>query len=300
MRLVSLFLIVAVAPTVAADGFQSELEQWRQQRVESLTREDGWIALVGLHWLDAQGPLTIGAGADRDIQVDDLPDLLGELRRGDVGWRLSLAGDNTVFDGERIVTGGIDLVSDRAAGARGVAATRLRHGPVRMQVIERGDRQALRVWSAQAPARQGFAGLSYFPADRDWQLRGRWQPHEPARKIEIVDVTGALQAMTNPGAVVFERDGREHRLEALAEPGDAKLFLIFADRSSGRESYGAGRYLYADRPDHVGTVQLDFNRAYNPPCAFSAYATCPLPPPENRLDLRVAAGELRYRLDDQP
>jgi uncharacterized protein (DUF1684 family) len=108
-------------------------------------------------------------------------------------------------------------------------------------------------------------------------------------------VINTVEPSTNPGAVEFERDGRRHRLEVLAEPDADQLFVIFADRSNGRATYGAGRYLYADRPGPDGQVLLDFNRAYNPPCAFTAHATCPLPPPENRLDLAVEAGELRYR-----
>ena len=117
-------------------------------------------------------------------------------------------------------------------------------------------------------------------------------PHPAGRTIPIVNVLGMTEPMANPGVVVFEKNGKTHRLEAVDE-GDGQLFLIFADRTNKKETYGAGRFLYA-APAMNGTTTVDFNKAYNPPCAFNAYSTCPLPPPENRLDLAVTAGEKRY------
>src|SRR5690606_31298825 len=126
-----------------------------------------------------------------------------------------------------------------------------------------------------------------------WKIDARFVSHPAGKTIEIQNIIGSLEAMPNPGAVEFERDGASYRLEAL-DDGSGGLFLVMADRTSGHDSYGAGRYLYAPKPGADGKVALDFNRAYNPPCAFTAYATCPLPPPENRLDLAVTAGEKKY------
>src|SRR5690606_36446657 len=132
-----------------------------------------------------------------------------------------------------------------------------------------------------------------WPIDVGWVLEGRFTPHPAGRTIEIANIVGGVDAMPNPGAVKFTRDGRDYRLEAL-EGGDGGLFLVLADRTSGQGSYGAGRYLDTTAPDAQGRVMLNFNRAYNPPCAFTAFATCPLPPPDNRLDLAVTAGERAY------
>jgi uncharacterized protein (DUF1684 family) len=165
-------------------------------------------------------------------------------------------------------------------------------GDATIQLIERSDRFALRVRDARARTRTGFVGIENFPIDAGWRYDARFEPHPPGKTIEIANVIGQLDAMPNPGAVVFERDGQTFRLEAV-DDGDGTLFLIFADRTNGKQTYGAGRFLYADAPVEGRTV-VDFNRAYNPPCAFNAYSTCPLPPPENRLDLAVTAGEKTY------
>ncbi|MCS6803484.1 MAG: DUF1684 domain-containing protein, partial [Chloroflexota bacterium] len=169
-------------------------------------------------------------------------------------------------------------------------------GGLRLAVIRRGERHALRVWDPEAPTRRHFAGLEHYPPSlRWWLVRARFEPHDPVRELEVPDVTGGLQRLRNPGRLRFEIDGRGFTLEAFQEAPGERLFLVFADRTNGRETYGGGRFLYADPPDAEGTVRLDFNRAFNPPCAFTAFATCPLPPPENRLDLAIEAGEKRYR-----
>ena len=161
-----------------------------------------------------------------------------------------------------------------------------------MTLLRRGDRDALRIKHADAPTRLQFAGLQYWPADPSWRIEARFLPHPPGRTLPIGDIVGTQSDSPNPGAVEFERDGRSFRLEALGEPG-RELFFVLADRTSGKETYGAARFLYADMPKD-GKLVVDFNKAYNPPCAFTGYATCPLAPPENRLDLRVTAGEKKY------
>ena len=118
-------------------------------------------------------------------------------------------------------------------------------------------------------------------------------PNPPGSTIEIADVIGGVAPVPNPGAVEFTRDGKSYRIQAIDEGGD-ELFLVFADRTNGHGSYGAGRFLYAGAPDAAGNVVVDFNQAYNPPCAFTSFATCPLPPPDNRLDLAITAGEKKY------
>lgn len=275
----------------AGDGFHEPLQQWQQQRARSLSAATGWAALIGLHWLDRERVLTLGSAGDADVPVPALPAQLGRLQHDGRHWSLTLAPGLAVEADGVAVSDRLALPDDRARRALGQAPVLARHGPVHFTVIERDQRHALRVWDAQAPARNGFAGPVFYPPARHWQLRGRWLAHPPGRTLPIVDVTGAELALGNPGAVLFQHEGRSLRLEALAEPDDAQLLLIFADRSNGRETYGAGRYLSAPWPDADGQVHLDFNRAHHPPCAYTAFATCPLPPPENRLDLWLRAGE---------
>ena len=291
----ALLALLLVAP--ADDTYLAELAQWREGRAVSLVREDGWLALVGLHWLDRDTRTRIGAAADNDIVVAGLPDHFGSFTFARDSWALELEPGMTARtrgDDGPALQGRIAMLSDRAAAAAGVAATRIQGGSAHWLLIERGGRTGLRIWDTQAPTRSGFKGLTWFDVDPAWRLEGRWVAHDPPRTIEVATVLNTVEPMRNPGAVHFERDGKTFVLEALAEPGDEQLFFIFADRSNRRDTYGAGRYLYAALPDSEGRVILDFNRAYNPPCAYTAWATCPLPPPENRLDLPVTAGERRY------
>ncbi|MCB0501022.1 MAG: DUF1684 domain-containing protein, partial [Cyclobacteriaceae bacterium] len=138
----------------------------------------------------------------------------------------------------------------------------------------------------------GFTGIERYPVDAGWRYEARWVPHEEGRSIDIATVLNTIEPMPNTGTIEFEREGKTHRLEVVDE-GDGALFVIFADRTNAKETYGAGRFLYAD-PLDAEHVVIDFNKAYNPPCALNAFSTCPLPPPENRLDLAVTAGEKRY------
>ena len=163
-----------------------------------------------------------------------------------------------------------------------------------LSLIHRGDRYALRVKHADAPSRTGFAGLEYWPIDPSWRIQARYVPNNVGKTIPIVDIVGISSEQPNAGAIEFERDGKTYRLEAIGEPG-RPMFVVFADRTSGHGSYSAGRFLDLEAPDASGHVVVDFNRAINPPCAFTPFATCPLPPPENRIDLAVSAGEKAYK-----
>ena len=149
---------------------------------------------------------------------------------------------------------------------------------------------------ALAPTRTGFPGIVYFPIDPAFRFRARFSPHAPGSKIDIVNILGMVEPMDNPGTLSFDKDGKSFTVETVDE-GDHRLFLVYADRTSGHESYAAARFVYAAYPGPDGTTTLDFNTAYNPPCAFTPYATCPLPPPSNRLDMAVRAGERKPRVE---
>ena len=274
----------------AQAAFESATQAWRDRRVERLLAPDGWASLTGLHWIEP-GAHRVGSDTDNGIRLEMGPEHLGLLRNED--GRVVFTPEDpaaVTLDGAPMA-GPAPLATDADDGGPSVVG--FDEGRGQATVIVRNDRLALRVRHADAPTRTGFAGLAYWPGGRDWIVQARFEPHPEGRTIPVANIIGAFDEMANPGVLVFERDGREHRIEALDEGGD-ELFLIFADRTSGHGSYSAGRYLYVPRPGADGLVPVDFNRAYNPPCAFTAFATCPLPPPENRLDLAITAGEKAY------
>ncbi len=284
----------APVPVVKEDpAFAAGQQQWRVQRYEDLTRPDGWTALVGLHWLRYKSHF-IGSGASSGIRLAVGPDKLGLLRReGDQWWFSPEAGVDVSLDGQP-VRGRVRMNTDKDPAP---TVLTFDGGKGQLSIIRRGPRDALRVKHADADARRDFAGIQYWPGGPDWQVQAHFIAHPAGKTLPIVDITGLTTEMPNAGAVEFERDGRSWRMEAIGAPGEP-LFLVFADRTSGHGSYPAGRYLDIDAPAADGSVRIDFNHAYNPPCAFTPYATCPLAPPENRLDLRVDAGEKAYHLPE--
>lgn len=276
------------APKPLPAAFVREQQAWRDARVRELTRPDGWTSLVGLHWLDP-GAHYAGRARDNGIRLAMGPPQLGmfDVRDGRVRFvphpRTALT-----IDG-RPARPGLLRSDDDPAGpsvigfddGRGIAT-----------VIHRGTRFALRVKHADAPTRTGFRGLQYWPGGPDWVVDARFVPNPPGTTLDVVNIVGLVEPTPNPGYVEFERRGNRYRLQALAND-DGGLFLVFADGTSGHGSYGAGRFLDTPPPSG-GRVRIDFNHAYNPPCAFTPYATCPLPPDANRLPLAITAGEKAY------
>jgi uncharacterized protein len=290
LRLCLLLAPLAVAAAVAADDEADVIRSWRAARVVEVAGESGWLTVTGLYWLKA-GANSVGSARDNDVV----------LPRGTLAphaGRFVVAGRSVRF--EPAARSGITLAGRaaealEAAPAAGRGEVEFASGSLRFFVIERSNRFALRVRDLASDARRTFQGLDYFPIDASWLLAARFERYEPARRLPIVNVLGDEIEMLAPGAIVFVRDGREWRLDALLEAeGDEHLFVMFADATAGHETYGGGRFLHVPLPTG-SVVPVDFNQAYNPPCAFTGFATCPLPPPQNRLDLAVRAGELRYR-----
>jgi len=276
----------------AAAVFQAGQEAWRREREQELLRPDGWTSLVGLHWLELKAHY-IGSGEHiaSNMRLAFGPERMGLVTRDDDGryWFTPEQGVELTLNGEPL-RGKVRLYSDHDPEK---AVIGFDGDKGRLTLVQRGNRHALRVRHADAPTRVGFAGLQYWPADPAWRIEARFVPHPPGKTLPIADIVGTRNDSPNPGYVEFERDGRSFRLEALGGPEEG-LFFVLADRTSGHGSYPAGRFLDADWPGEDGKVVLDFNRAYNPPCAFTLFATCPLPPPENRLDLAITAGEKNY------
>lgn len=276
-----------------AESHLRDIEAWRERRLARLTAPDGWLSLTGLHWLEP-GRSTLGSADDNAIVLAGAPAHLGTIELHDDGKvTLDLAdGSGARIDGE--ARSHAELRDDHAG-----EPTRVSFGSADFIVIDRGGRKALRVRDSEAAMRKRFVGIDAFPPDPAWRIVAEWRPFEPARTLETMNVVGQLERYPAPGKAVFEREGRVHELLPVIEmPGDEELFLIFVDGTSGKETYGAARFLYTE-PPRDGRIVIDFNKAYNPPCAFTPFATCALAPPENRLDLRVTAGEMKYQTQSE-
>jgi uncharacterized protein (DUF1684 family) len=268
---------------------QEDIGKWRQKRVEELTGESGWLSLVGLFWLK-QGQNRFGSAPSNEIVLprNRAPRLAGSLWLSKGVVRLKAKPEASVTSNGSRAT---KLVLESDADGN---QTVLKLGSLTFYVIKRGERLGVRVKDSQNPARSRFTGLKYFPVDPRWKLEAKYEPHAPPKMIPILNVLGMVEEMPSPGTLVFKLDGKTYRLEPVLEKGEKEWFIIFGDKTTGKETYGAGRYLYADPPDSQGRVTLDFNKSYNPPCAFTKFATCPLPPRQNRLPFRVEAGEKKY------
>jgi uncharacterized protein (DUF1684 family) len=262
---------------------------WWATRDEKLRDPAGWLTLVGLHWL-APGENRFGTDPHNEVvlQHDGVAPVAGSLRVEGGAVRL-------VASSPAVSAGGVAVSEARLADDISGEPTVIDLGSLRMYVIRRGERLGLRVRDQASPVLAAFRGMDHFPIDPAWRLMGRLEPAAAGRMIEIVDVTGEVSHDLTPGHVAFERDGVAWRIESLPGGDDGKLWLIFGDATNGDETYGGGRFLYTEPVADDGSVVLDFNVAYNPPCVFSPYATCPLPPPQNRLDLRIEAGERDFK-----
>ena len=287
--------ILGVATVQAADidSYKHSIEQWQAGRVERLTAPDGWLSLIGLEWLK-DGTNRVGSATDNDIVLNAGPAHLGVVTLAhDGSMRIALDKDSgATIDGKAVMEAA--LVDDLHAGAD-AAPTRVSFGTASFYVIDRDGRKGLRVKDTEAPTRKHFVGIDAFPIDPSWRIEATWVPAAPGETLEMGSVIGTIDKYPVPGKLEFTRDGKHFEILPVIEvPGDAQYFIVFADRTSGKETYGAARFLYIDPPKD-GKVVLDFNKASKQRRAFTPFATCPLAPPENRLDLRVTAGEKNYR-----
>lgn len=272
---------------VSMEIFENSNREWRERRMQRLTEPYGWLSLVGLTGLESGNRVTVGSDPENDVVVSSGPGVWGTVE-------VSADGEHVRFEVEASGAVNVDGVAVDAAAMRlgdPGEPTHVESEGVRIHLVAPGGRLALRVRDPDAPTRTGFAGLEYYPLDRGWRVEAEFHEHPAGTTMQVANVMGQLIDEPNPGVVRFAHEGKTISLEAVLE--DDRLFFIFADRTSGRETYGLGRFLYADLPQD-GHVVLDFNQAYNPPCAFNAYTTCPLPPQSNRIDAWIRAGEKRY------
>jgi len=287
----ALFIVVACDRRPPADpAYLAELETWRAERLAKLTGEDGWLTLVALAWLDPGANPFGSAPANRVVLPGrGVPPVAGTLileADGTVVLRTAPEAGVTI-DGHAVTEA--RLRSDRDGSPQTVAV-----GPVRFHIIERGGRKAVRARDPDNPVRAAFQGIEHFPIDARLRVEGTFDPYGEPRALQVPSHQGPNQTMLAPGIVRFSILGKACALEPLTSSREpTEFFFVFRDATAGIETYGAGRFLDTELPEPgTGKVILDFNRAYNPPCAFTPYATCPLPPPQNVLAVRIEAGEM--------
>jgi hypothetical protein len=287
----SALLGAAVVTLATADeAYRAEVAKWRADREARLTADGGWLTVAGLFWLkEGENRFGTDPAADIALPAGSAPAKAGVFERKGERVTVRLLPGVSGRVGGKPVEGAVALRAD-TSGASDV----LEMGALSLSVIERGGRYGIRLKDKNNAARKSYAGLRWFEVKEDYRVEARWVAYPEPKPVEVPNVLGQTAPMPSPGYAEFTLAGRALRLDAVLEGPEAEeLFVIFRDQTSGKETYGAGRFLYAELPKG-GKVVLDFNKAESPPCAFTPYATCPLPPRQNRLPVRVEAGELAY------
>jgi uncharacterized protein (DUF1684 family) len=286
LPLAASLLLLTILPGAGAQE-PGDLAQWRKAYADSLNRPDGWLSLVALEWL-RDGETTIGSAAGDKVQLKHVPAKLGVLRKQGDSFELVDPAAGVTLDGR---TGGGPVFSDHSDHPTVIAS-----GDVQMTVIQRGDRYYLRVKDAASPSRLHFHGLNWYPPDSRLKIAAKWVPYPQPKMLHIQNVLGQISDEPSPGYAEFNVGGQTVRLEPVVEGNS--LFFDFRDTTARTTTDGTGRFLTTPLPDHgvgsPGRVVLDFNRAHNPPCGYTPYATCPLPTASNRLSVAIPAGEKRY------
>ncbi len=288
-------IIISVLTLIFASGCEKDqgnpeyvksIKQWHEKRVARLKTETGWLNLVGLYWLQ-EGKNTFGSAKDNDIIFpENAPAHIGAFILNDSSVSVKINPDVEVTADSHKVTD-MPLKDDLTD-----STTVLQQGQFRWFVINRNGKFGIRLRDLNAPLVKEFKGIETYPVNEKWKTEAKFEKYPSPKVIEIPNIIGSVENDTVEGRLVFRLNGNNYTLDPVSEGNE--FFIIFADETNGEETYGAGRFLYSDKPDSLGMVELDFNKAYNPPCAFTKFATCPLPPKENYLHLKVTAGEKKY------
>jgi uncharacterized protein (DUF1684 family) len=285
MKLVPVLALAAAASV--SMPYKESIEKWREQREARLKAEDGWLTVAGLFWLH-EGDNSCGSDPKSDIQLPAgrAPANVGVFlfHGGRTGFR-GVPGLPVRLNGKPAV-GTVDVSSDADHHP-----DMLSFADFSMLVIKRGPKYGIRLKDIHSQMRRDFHGLKWFPVKENYRMIAKFTPYHKPQNIPVPNILGQIENQSSPGYATFHLKDREYRLDPVIE--EDQLFFIFRDLTSGKSTYGAGRFLYADMPKE-GRVVLDFNKAYNPPCAFTPYATCPLPPKQNRLNVTIEAGEMKY------
>ncbi len=269
-------------------SYTETIDQWHRQRVESLKSDTGWLNVAGLFWLE-EGTHTLGRGTAFDVAFPAAQHSVGLGRLAKQKNTIRFIPDSRAgitADGKPVNTETVIFADDTKPVV-------LAYQSLRWFIIKRGDKIGVRLRDLDSPALQTFRGIARYPVDERWRVEARLEKPTQSKTIAILDVLGLTSQQPLAGTLVFTLAGKSYHLDAVDE-GQGKLFILFGDATNARKTYGSGRFLYADVPTEGKSITLDFNQAINPPCAFTEYATCPLPPKQNRLTIGVTAGEKRY------
>ncbi len=250
------------------DSYQKEIDEWHQKRIDGLKREHGWLSLVALEWLH-----------EGENQIESLATI--RLKKGVV--TISIDKNlNAEVRKNKFISGIVKPDEDKI-----VIDSRA------LMIIKRGSQYAARIWDSKSAKRTSFTAIERYPVLKDWKIEAHWKQYDTPKKITVETVVpGITEDAIVPGVAIFTIHGKEFQLEPTLEDS-ASYFFVFGDKTNGRETYGGGRFLYAGQPKD-GKMILDFNKSYNPPCAFTEFATCPMPEANNRLSIRIEAGEKKY------
>src|SRR3984893_573713 len=283
LAIVFVFLTSAQAQT----DYIKAVEKWRSDKENDLKKETSWLTVAGLFWLK-DGINTVGAGPDFDVR---LTDNFKKGKFGEIDFKNGMAalkvGKDVEAQSEGKSVSMIDLVSDEKG-----KPTEIHTGSQTFYLIKREDRFGIRLKDSKSKARLAFKGQHWFPIDEGYKVTARFEALPEPKEVMVPNVLGGFFKMKSPGTLKFALKGKEYSLQPVEEE-DGKLFIIFGDGSNRSETYTSGRFLYPDKPVN-GEAVLDFNKSENPPCAFTPFATCPLPPPQNNLEVEIKAGEKRY------
>lgn len=271
----------------ANPAYQKEIDDWHVKRIQELKADDGWLNLVGLYWLQ-EGKSSFGSGAQNKIVFPkgSIDDVAGCFERTGNIVKLVVA-DNVAI--------GVNNKPAKEAlvfQENPTVVPIISFGSLRWNIIKRDDKIGIRLRDLASPAPAAFTGVDRFPVDSAWRIPAILKPQLQAAAIDIRNVIGQTTKQKSPGKLVFAINNKQYTLDALDQGSD--LLIVFGDATSGNTTYPAGRFIDVKKPGADGNLMIDFNEAYNPPCAFTNYATCPLPPPQNILPIEVTAGEKDY------
>lgn len=267
--------------------YKKEIEKWDQKRVKSLKSETGWLNIVGLYWL-SEGENTFGSGKENNIIFPNgkAEKKLGSFILKDGKVNLKVAKNSSISTENKPFESGLIFDEDQKN------AIVLSHKNLRWFIIKRGNKFGVRLRDLDSDPLKNFTHIDRFPVNEEWKINAIYEAPSSAKTIPINDIIGLTTETPFGGTLHFIIDGKKYQLDATLEGNE--LFIVFSDETSGNETYGGGRFLYAHKPSDGNKVILDFNKAYNPPCCFTNFATCPLPPIQNKLATRISAGEKTY------
>ena len=270
----------------ADPAYLSEVNEWHAKRIENLKKENGWLNLAGLYWLK-EGENKFGSAKDNDVVFPSkAPKYVGSFILADSIVSIKIISGVKILFNDLVVSEML-LQNDVTENP-----TILKLGSLRFFIIKRGEKYGVRLRDLEAPLVKEFEGIERFPVNTAWRIEAAFKPYDFPKKISVPNILGEVEDEIISGQLVFSIKNKRFTIDPINRGN--RFFIIFSDETNGESTYGAGRFLYIDKPDSLGNAILDFNRAYNPPCAFTKYATCPLPPDQNRLAVEITAGEKSF------